>query len=153
MSCKDALVEKAPVVSPDQTIDVVVKTMRTSGVSMVPVVDSDRKLVGIFSYSILLEDTLPVSLAIGAGGEMGGTSVRIPAAPGMVKRLRQSMMGPVSTLMQRPANLINPDTSLESAIREVREAGGSVVVVEPQTNKYVGVVSDASLLAALEKTG
>lgn len=153
MSCKNALVEKAPVVSPDQTIDVVVKTMRTSGVSMVPVVDSDRKLVGIFSYSILLEDTLPVSLAIGAGGEMGGTSVRIPAAPGMVKRLRQSMMGPVSTLMQRPANLINPDTSLESAIREVREAGGSVVVVEPQTNKYVGVVSDASLLAALEKTG
>ncbi len=153
MSCKDALIDKAPMVTPDQTVEAVIKTMRGSGVSMVPVVDGERKLVGVFSYGILLEDTIPVSLAIGGGGEMGGTSVRIPAAPGMVKRLRQSMLAPVSTLMQRPANLVNPDTSLEAAIREVREAGGPIAVVEPQTNKYVGVISDASLLAALEKTG
>jgi len=48
----------------------------------------------------LLEDTLPVSLAMGGrgGSEDSTVNVRIPAAPGMVKRLQRSMVSPVSAL-------------------------------------------------------
>jgi CBS domain-containing protein len=154
MSCKDALAEKVPPVTPDQTVETVIKSMRNSGVSIIPVVDADNALVGVFSFGILLEDTMPVSLAVGGGGGEDAPppmNVRIPAAPGMVKRLKRSMMSPVSALMQRPRNVVHPDTPLESAIREIREAGGPVPVVEPKTNEFVGFVSDESLLDALEK--
>src|ERR1700761_9686326 len=125
MSCKDALITKAPVATPDQPVEAVIKNMRKNGVTLVPVVDADQTLVGIFSFGILLEDTLPVSLAIGAkgGSEDAPINVRIPAAPGMVKRLQRSMLSPVSALMQRPRNVVYPDTPLESAVHHIREAG------------------------------
>ncbi len=152
MSCKDALVTKVPPATPDQPVEAVVKNMRKNGVTLVPVIDSDQTLVGVFSFGILLEDTLPVSLAMGGrgGSEDSPINVRIPAAPGMVKRLQRSMTAPVSALMQKPRNVVHPDTPLESAIREIREAGGPVPVVERETNKFVGFVSDESVLAALE---
>jgi CBS domain-containing protein len=149
MLCQDALVKKCLTARPDQSVESLLKEMRKDHAGFVPVVE-DGLLVGLFSIGILLEDLLPVSLAM-AGGEDGPTNVMIPAAPGMATRLRRNLGTNVGMLMQRPARFLYPDTPLEAAIHELRDAGGAAAVVERKTNAFLGIVTNESALAALEK--
>ena len=153
MSCRDALVTNILTATSDQTVEAILKDMRKNNISLVPIIDSDNVLVGQFSIGLLLEDTLPVSLAVGgaAGGEKSMTNVVIPAASGLSRRLQRSLAAPVSALMERPAYILHPDASLETAIQQVRQAGNPVPVVERDKNILLGLISQESILDSLEK--
>ncbi len=153
MSCRDALIEKVLTAWPEQTVEAILKDMRKNNVSFVPVVDGNKTLVGQFSISLLLEDTLPVSLAAGSGGGDKNLlmNVVIPASVGLSKRLQRSLGVPVSALMQRVSSVLYADSPLEAAIQEVSKAGGPVPVVERGKNTLLGMISAESILAFLEK--
>jgi len=152
MPCKDALVKKVMTVSPDMSVEQALKDMKKSGLFFAPVVDSDGTLVGLFSVSRLLENTLPVSVALASGGA-AGVNVMVPSAPGMAKRLQKYRGARVSEMMQRQFGVVDPDMSLESAVRLIRETGEPAVVVDGPSGAFQGVVTAESVLEALEKMG
>jgi len=142
MPCKDALVEKTLVLKPDQNIEQAVTDMKKSGVTFAPVVENDGTLAGLFSFSRLLENTLPVSVAV--GGEGSSMNVTIPSAPGMAKRLQKYRLSSVAEMMQRGLRAVHGDTALDVAVRHVRETGEPAAVVDPDTGAFMGLVTERS---------
>jgi CBS-domain-containing membrane protein len=69
----------------------------------------------------------------------------------MVKRLQKYHLSKVSELMQRPARVFHPDTALDAAVHHVRGEGEPAIVVHPETGAFQGIVTDHSILEALEK--
>ena len=151
MPCKDALVTKTVSLKSSQTVEQALQTLRKAGLSFAPVVEDDGSLAGLFSISRLLENVLPVSVAVGMGGSGGNVNVTIPSAPGMAKRLQKFRQSKVSEMMQRPLRAVHQNTPLEVAVRHVREMGEPAAVVDPDTGEFVGIVTENSILEALEK--
>ena len=151
MPCKDALITKTVLLKPDQTVEQALQTLRKAGLAFAPVLEEDGTLAGLFSISRLLENTLPVSVAVGAGGSGNVANITIPSAPGMAKRLQKYRQSKVSEMMQRPLRAVHANTPLDAAVRHVREMGEPAAVVDPDTGAYVGIVTESSILDALEK--
>lgn len=151
MPCKDALITKTVLLKPDQTVEQALQILKKASVTFAPVLEEDGTLVGLFSISRLLENTLPVSVAIGAGGAGNVMNITIPSAPGMVKRLQKYRLSKISEMMQRPSQAVHQNTPLDVAVRYVREMGEPAAVVDPDTGIFVGIVTENSILDALEK--
>jgi CBS domain-containing protein len=151
MPCKDALIKKVLTLAPDLTVEQALKDMKKGKVNFAPVLDDEGNFLGVFSYSRLLQDTLPVSVAVGA--DTAKANIRIPSAPGMAKRLTRTLGSRVGDLMDRQVRTVNPDTALETAIRFIRDAGEPVAVIETQSWRFLGLVTDESLIDALGKAG
>lgn len=149
MPCKNALITKTVTLKPGQTVDQGLAALKKADISFAPVLEDDGTLAGVFSLSRLLENTLPVSVAVAGGGSV--MNVTIPAAPGMVKRLQKYRLSKVSELMQRPARVFHPDTALDAAVHHVRGEGEPAIVVHPETGAFQGIITDNSILEALEK--
>lgn len=151
MPCKDVLVEKVLTLKPDQKVEPALKALGKEGVTFAPVVEDSGEFVGVFSISRLLFDVLPVSVSVGEGGSF--QNIRIPAAPGMAKRLQKDLAGLVSQLMERHVPVVSPETPLETAIRHIRQQGEPVVVIDEKSGIFRGLVTEQSLLTFLKKSG
>ncbi len=149
MLCKDALIKNPLTTKPDKTVEHVLKEMQKAGAVCVPVLDAQNIVIGLFSINILLEETLPVALAVGP--DDARINVTIPSAPGITKRLQKLMNTPVSDVMRRAFQTVGQDSPLESAIRAVCGQGAPVIVANPSDNSFLGMITDETLLAALKK--
>ena len=152
MPCQDALTTKVFTLRPDHTVEQALKVLRDNKAAFAPVVE-DGKLAGVFSLGRLLQNTLPVSVAMGAAAGGGGfANVRIPAAPGLGRRLQKSKVSTVAEIMDRSAPAVMPDTPLDVAIRLVAQRAEPVCVVDA-SGTFLGTVTEDAILAALEKDG
>lgn len=149
MPCKDALTTKVVTLSPTHTVEKALAEMKKAKAVFAPVVE-DGALVGVFSFSRLLTAALPVSVALGLEG--GGSSVRIPTAPGLGRRLQRAMGGTVAELMDRHVMAVALDAPLQAAIRHLATRAEPVCVAEAD-GTFRGVVTEEGILAALEKDG
>lgn len=147
MPCHSAMTKNLVTVTQDQTIEDVLAVMSKKKLDAVPVIDSDKKLVGLFSINILLKNLLPVSVSIdGTQNE-----VSLKAAPGVAKRLKK--VGPlqVSELMERKLNLVYPDTPTWEGINYLVQYGPPILVIERETKKLLGVITPSSALDELQR--
>lgn len=152
MPCQNALTTKIMTLKPADTVAQALKDMKKNKASFAPVVE-DGELVGVFSLGRVLQNTLPVSVTLGGEGRaLGGRPVRIPAAPGLGRRLQKSMTGTVAEIMERSVAAVTPDTPLEAAIRHIAQRAEPVCVVDGG-GAFLGVVTDETVMAALEKDG
>lgn len=145
MLCKNALVKKVQVLSPDQMVGDALQILKKAGIRHAPVLGEGGTLEGIFSVTRVLENSLPVSLASGTG-----VPVTIPSAPGMSVRLRRITNDIVAHVMNRQVRAVHPDTPIETSVRLLAE-GGPVPVLDRESGEFLGLVTDESVLAALEK--
>ena len=150
MSSIAALIKKNVTVSPQQPVGDVVQALRKAGQNFAVVLDDDKRVAGYFTYGMLLEETLPVSLNMGIGDDM--TSITLPGAPGLVRRLQRNLTAPVSAMMRKPENTVDAESSLDDAARAVRAAGGTVIVLDRATGNLAGLITEESLLSALQNT-
>lgn len=151
MLCNDALVKKAVLLKPEQTVEQALSVLGKAGVTFAPVLEDGCALAGVFSVGRLLENTLPVSVAVGAGDGGNVVNVMVPSAPGMAKRLQKYRNAKISEMMQRPVRTVHRDMPLEAAVRYIRETGEPAAVVDPDTGAYIGIVTETSILDALTK--
>ncbi len=148
MPCHSAMIKKPVTVLPDQDVEEVIAVLRKNKIDAVAVVDKDGKLEGVFSIQILLENLLPVSVT--TGGDVH-VDVRVAAAPGVAKRLKKVKPLKVSELMDRKPNAVTPGTPLWEGVKTLVRHGAPLLVVEAETGKFLGMVSEQSAVDELER--
>ena len=147
MPCYEAILKKPVTVLPSQSVESVIQILEEHKVSAAPVVDEKGILQGVFSMKILLKNLLPVSVMMADGIQI---DMKIGAAPGIVKRLAHVMPLAVSDIMDRKVTTVSPDTPLWEGVSLLTAKGGSLSVVDEKM-KFLGMITYASLVGALEK--
>jgi len=149
MPCHAAIADKALTIKVDSTLEKALKAMKKAKVEYAPVVDGDGVLIGLLSYHILMKNLLPVSVNMSDGIQL---DVNIPAAPGIAKRLRNVMLLTVDTVMERKNfPVVYPETPTWEGVNMMVQTGLPLGVIEPETQKYIGFITQTSLLDELQR--
>jgi CBS-domain-containing membrane protein len=158
MSCKDAMVKKVATVKQSDTVEKALGLLKKEASGIVPVLDDESGMVkGVFSRRQLLKEIMPVSVGIPSSGNREGfdtpvtiSGAMLGAAPGLSKRLEKLLPRGVTTIAYGPFQTVRPDTPLWEGLKRIMETGESVPVIG-EDGALEGVISETSLLAALEK--
>lgn len=144
--------------APDATVGEALPVFRKNRITHLPVVEDDTA-VGILSLYDVTDFTVR-SVEQSQGGDGGGTDSaggEISASSGRTGRggfgaregERTRMLDlPVRDLMTSPVRTIQPDETLETAVAEMFDVGGSSLVVTENGAPH-GIVTKTDVLAAL----
>ena len=151
MSCKEALIPNSIQFSPEQSVKDALRILEEHHIRLAPVVDTNGNLVGMFGLHSLMEDLLPMAAQIEDG--LTDLDFMIGGAPGAAKKIRK--IGPklVKDHMDKEIAeiVLNPETPILEVIRMLTRNGSPLPVVEEDSMKYVGVVSEQSCLHRLHE--
>jgi CBS domain-containing protein len=143
----DALADQSIALSSGHSIEDALSILRESHVDVLPVLDDQGRMEGVFSLPILMKNLLPVSVPVG-GIDI---DVRISAAPGIAKRLAKMQVLHVGDLMDRRAPSIPPGVPLWEAISLLMQTGSPLFVVDEGTRKLLGLVTYQSAFDQLSR--
>jgi CBS domain-containing protein len=136
-------------VSPEEDARAAIDLLAKTEMGAVPVIDADRKVVGIVSESdLILSDEesdlhLPHYLNI-----MGGI-VFVGSMKGFEKRLDKAFATKVSELMTADPVVVHDYASAETVARTIADKHHNHLPVVDDEGRLVGVVTRADALAAL----
>jgi len=148
MPCHAAIAGKLVTVTSDQLVEDVLKAMKKAKVSHACVVDKDGALLGLFSYGGLIRNIMPVSVPTADGLVL---DVKVRAAPGIAKRLQKAYPLPVEQFMERKVRFVNPETPIWEGVSYLIQYGAPLLVVDTESNKPMGFITEESALAELER--
>jgi CBS domain-containing protein len=137
---------------PEDDVESVIRLLRRHELPGVPVVDGDRRLVGIVTENDLIlrgEDTelhLPHYL------ELFGGVVFLEPLQHLEDKLRKAFANRVSDMMTRDVLTIAPDASVQEAARLISSSGHNRLPVV-EGDRLVGVVTRVDCLEALSREG
>lgn len=146
MPCHAAMIEKPLVIAPDTSVEAAIVQLKARGSDCAAVVSAGGVLEGVFSIQELMKNLLPVSVAMADGIQL---DVTVRAAPGVAKRLRKVMPLPVSEFMNRKPLVVYPQTPIWEGINILVTQGGPLAVVEGENSRFMGLITDSSLLNEL----
>ena len=138
-----------PTVSPDDDARAAIDLLAKTEVGAIPVVDADRKVVGIVSESdLILSDEesdlhLPHYLNI-----MGGI-VFVGSMKGFEERLNKAFATEVSELMTADPIVAQADEDAESVAKTIADKHHNHLPVVDAEGRFAGMVTRADALAAL----
>jgi CBS-domain-containing membrane protein len=148
MSCRDAMTADFLTLSPGEKVGDALARLKKAGLEIAPVADEDGKVAGVFSIQSVLRGLLPVSVAVSGGVFM---DARLPAAPGIAKRLNRVLALTVSEVMERKAFGIDPETPAWEAVNALVTHGSPLMVIESSTGRAAGMITSQSALDHLYK--
>jgi CBS domain-containing protein len=148
MSVHPASVEKFITVSPGDPVELALKNMKTNKLESVPVVDEQGRLLGLFSLQILMKNLLPVSVPVVGSFQL---DEKIPAAPGIAKRLNKIHTLTVGEVMDRKVNAIPSEAPIWEMVNLLVQHGSPLVIVDQKTGKALGAVTTQSALDELNR--
>ena len=138
-----------PSVAPDADARSAIELLAQTDKGAIPVIDEDRRLVGIVSESdlVLSEEEsdlhLPHYLNI-----MGGV-VFVGSMKGFEKRLDKAFATKVSELMTADPVAVKDYTSAENVARKIADSHHNHLPVVDEDGRLAGMVTRADALAAL----
>ena len=148
MPCHAAIIDKALTLSPDTDVETALKQMKKNKSDYAAVVDEKGVLIGLFSHQNLLNNLLPVSVAMADGVRL---DVTVRATPGVAKRLKKVYPAKVSELMERRVHAVYPQTPIWEGVSALISYGSPIFVVEGENGKYMGMITSASALEELQR--
>jgi predicted transcriptional regulator len=143
-----AIIDKFLSVSPDDTVEDALQALKKAKIETAPVLDKEKRLLGVFSLQSLMKNLLPVSVPINDGITL---DITIPAGPGIAKRLNKVHFLSVAEVMERKVNAITSETPIWEAINFLVQYGSPLIVVEYQTGKALGIMTTQSALEELNR--
>jgi predicted transcriptional regulator len=143
-----AMNDKFLTASPGDNVEDTLKAMKKAKADIVPVVDEKGAVMGVFTVGIVLENLLPVSVAMSDGIQL---DIQIGAAPGIAKRLKKVLPLSVGDLMNRKFDAVYPETPLWETVNQIVMSNRPVIVVEPKSGKALGIIDSVSALEELNK--
>ncbi len=136
-------------VGPDEDVRSVIEVLRENELPGVPVVDGDRRVVGIVTESDLVitdeEEDLHLPHLVNV---MGGTIFLEPVR-GFERRLRKAFATKVSDLMTSDPLCVAKSDTVKDAARLIVERHHNRLPVVDSDGRLVGVVTRVDVLAAL----
>jgi CBS domain-containing protein len=139
-------------VAPEATVEEVARTLGVRELHAAPVVDADRRVVGIVTENDLVIGDEEGDLHIPHYIELFGGVVFLEPLRGFEERLRKAAASTVADLMTPDPVTVAPDASVQEAGRLiVQRAHNRLPVVEH--GRLVGVVTRVDVLEALTREG
>ena len=155
LTCFDVMVPSAlqRTIHPEQSVAVAFNIIKQSRARFLPVVDGDGTYVGVFTAPTLLKLILPRAATIGMNSE----STRVPLDNlGFMNLSKEDFDAQLERLhgekvtdnMSNPVNIpvAAPDTPVMEGIFLLYKYKRHLILVEPETNRFIGTVSANSLL-------
>ena len=146
MPCHSAIVKDSVTSSPNDSVEDVLDAIKKKGVIASAIIGEEGEFLGIFSMKVLLKNLIPVSVAMSDGVQI---DLKVPAAPGVAKRLSNVKTVSVSELMERQPASISPDAPIWEGVNALIKNGGPLSVVD-DNGKFCGFITYDSLVQDLE---
>jgi CBS domain-containing protein len=128
---EDVMVRKVLTARPDTSLQTVAELMLENGISGMPVVDEDGRLVGMVSKTDLVRQQL---------GEDAGSTVRLPSGHHLVDGTT------VEEVMTRQVLSVRPGSSLSEAAQIMVNEGVHRVPVVGPGDVLVGLISTSDVV-------
>ena len=148
MPCHAAMITDVLTATPDQSVQEVLAQLQKAKADIVPVLDKEGKLEGVFSIPVLMSHVLPVSVPMTGGVNL---DLAMQAAPGIAKRLRKVEPLPVSELMERKVAVVNPETPTWEGLQFIMEHNTPLVVMDRETEKFLGIMTYHSAMEEIQR--
>ncbi len=156
LTCRDVMISSdlQAVLRPTDTVSTAFQLMRKKGVRFLPVVDNDGKYLGVFTSPTLIKLLLPRALTIEVGGNDDAPQALSDLKFYHVDKktfhnsLKEEKDASVMNYLSDADNIpvLSPETSVMEAVLLLHRYKRHVILVEPDTNKFIGVVSINSVL-------
>ena len=146
MTCSKIMNSHPLTLTPDTTVGEALDCMRKAGVRAAAVTDSSGTVMGLFSLRNLMETILPVSMS---SDDSPLSGIVVNNAPGLQLRMQKVMMQTVAAVMDRRFSSVYPDTAQTQAARMIANNGESVIVLDEDTGRLHGMISDQCLVDGL----
>jgi CBS domain-containing protein len=138
-----------PTVSPEADARAAIELLAKTEMGAIPVVDTDRKVVGIVSESDLVLSDEEADLHLPHYLNIMGGVVFIGSMKGFEKRLDKAFATKVSELMTAEPFVANVDDDAEAVARMIAEKHHNHLPVVDAEGRLAGLVTRADALAAL----
>jgi CBS domain-containing protein len=143
------IMDAAPVtVSPDASVEEVVRTLRDRELPGVPVVDADGRCVGIVTEADLVLPDDQGDLHIPHYINLFGGTVFLEPLGRFEQRLRKAFASKATDMMTSDPDTVAPDTTVQEAARLIHRSGHNRLPVI-EDGRLVGVVTRVDVLGAL----
>lgn len=146
--CSDAMIKEVLTLKPDNTVAEAMNIYKEQNIRSLPVVDDNGNLVGLMGLRHVLQNLLPKSVTMEDGVQR--LDFLMGAAPGIAKRLRKTLPLKVEEVMDKNPMVLEGDTSTWEAVRVMALHGSPISIVEPESGKFIGMISRQTLLGELE---
>lgn len=138
-------------IDPEASVAKAFNIIKTSRARFLPVVDAAGKYVGVFTAPTLLKLILPKAATINMGSEstsLGQLGYLSMSEQDFVEQLDTLRHEKVRNNMSLPKNIpiAAPDTPVMEGIFLIHKYKRHLILVEPDTGKFVGTVSANSIL-------
>jgi CBS domain-containing protein len=148
MKNQHAIIVRVHTVKPEQTVQEALDLLRKFSIRCLPVVGGDKHYHGIFTFETVFRQLLP--MAVRMEGGLDNVDFISGTAPGSAKRLRKIAQLKVGEVMLTETPRVHPDTPTWEMLRLLAKFGSPIPVVDEITEKFLGIVSDQSVLSSLE---
>jgi CBS domain-containing protein len=146
------IMDRDPVsVSPDDDVESVIRRLREHELPGVPVVDGDRRCVGIVTESDLILRDEQADLHLPYHIDLMGGVIWLESMKHFEERLKKAVASKVSEMMTPDPLTVTPDTPVEEAARLIAEKGHNRLPVADEDGRLVGVVTRVDVLEALTR--
>lgn len=139
-------------VTADTPIEEVLRTLRENELPGVPVVDGDRRCVGIITEADLVLPDPEGDLHIPHYIELFGGTIFLEPLRRFEERLRKAFASTARDMMTADPDTIEPDAPARVAARAISETGHNRLPVV-EHGRLVGVVTRVDVLGALTREG
>ena len=147
MKARDVMASHVVTVSPELDVKAVANTLVTNSISGVPVVDANKKIVGIIS-----EGDLVRRVVLGIERKRSWWFELFSSPDQQWAQFARSHGRKAKDIMTRRVITVDPDTSLQE-IANLLEGHGIKRVPVVKDDKLVGIVTRANLVQALASRG
>jgi CBS-domain-containing membrane protein len=155
MSCEAIMTVDPPVLHPSDTVGMAVDRLLSERVLALPVIEEDRRYIGMFAKSRLFGLLLPAVVAtesahpsMGKIPELGFLREYLPE---MQARLRSIADHPVSRYVDSTVPVLHPDSPVVAAVLQVFRTRNFVPVVDKASGKLAGMISTWDTLAKVRE--
>ena len=150
LTVADIMDTDTPTVTPEDTVETVLRIMRENELPGVPVVNSGGRCVGIITESDLVMTGEDADLHLPHYFELFGGFVFLESLGHFEERLRKATAALARDLMTEDPVTIEPDATVQEAARKIsRSKHNRLPVVEH--GRLVGVVTRVDVLEALTR--
>lgn len=138
-----------PSIAPDADARGAIELLAQTDKGAIPVVDEERRLVGIVSESDLVLSEEESDLHLPHYLNIMGGIVFVGSMKGFEKRLDKAFATQVSELMSADPVTVNDYASAETVARRIADSHHNHLPVVDEEGRLVGMVTRADALAAL----
>jgi len=141
--------DSVPAVSPDADARNAIELLAKTDQGAIPVVDDERRVVGIVSESDLVLSEEEADLHLPHYLNIMGGVVFVGSMKGFEERLNKAFATKVSELMSTDPVVVRTDDSVEEVAEKIAESHHNHLPVVDSNGRLAGMVTRADALAAL----